>query len=187
MDVSGKTLGIIGTGSIGKHVFELLRGFNVRGVAYDPFPDRGWAERVNMQYLDSPDRVCEQADIITLHAASSDTIITQRQIDRMRSTTVLINCARRHLVDNEAVYHSVKQGKIWGYGMDEIWELDLPLQGLNIVVSPHVGSDTDMGKIGMQTMSAQAVVDLVRGIKPQYIVNKEVLASPVFQYLKERP
>ncbi len=186
LDVSGKTLGIIGTGMIGKHVFGLMKGYNIRGIAYDPYPDRQWAEAMNVQYLDSPDAICEQADIITLHAASNDTIITRRQIDRMRPTTVLVNCARRHLIDNEAVYHSVKEGRIWGYGMDEIWQLNLPLEGLNIVVSPHVGSDTDMGKIGMQVMSAQAVVDFMRGIKPEHILNREVLKSPVFQHLEER-
>ena len=187
LDVSGKTLGVIGTGAIGRNVFELMKGFRLRGVAYDPYPNREWAERVNLKYLDSPDAVCEQADIITLHAASNDTIITRDRIDRMGPTTVLINCARRHLVDNEAVYQALKAGRIWGYGMDEIWDLNLPLQGLNIVVSPHVGSDTDMGKIGMQVMSAQAVVDLMAEVKPQYIVNPEVLTSPVFRHLRDRP
>jgi phosphoglycerate dehydrogenase-like enzyme len=186
LDVTGKTLGIIGTGSIGKHVFELLKGYNVSGVAYDPYPDNPWAAKVGLQYLDSPDKVCEQADIITLHAASNDTVITKKQIASMRSTTVLINCARRHLVDNEAVYHAVKEGKIWGYGMDEIWDLNLPLAGLNIVVSPHVGSDTDMGKIGMQKMSAQAVVDYMQGVRPRHVVNREVFKSPVHQHLKDR-
>ncbi len=186
LDVSGKTLGIIGTGAIGKNVFKLMKGFNIKGVAYDPYPDEQWAEQVNMRYLGSPDLICEHADIITLHPASNDTIITERQIDLMRSTTVLINCARRHLVDNEAVYQAVKQGKIWGYGLDEVWDLNLPLEGLNIVVSPHVGSDTDMGKIGMQIMSAQAVVDYMRGIRPQFIVNTAVLSSPVHNHLKNR-
>ena len=50
-------------------------------------------------------------------------------------------------------------GKIWGYGVDEIWtEKSLPLEELNIIVSPHVGSDSDKGKIGMQLMSTQAVL-----------------------------
>ena len=186
LDVSGKTIGIIGTGSIGKHVFGLMKGFNVSGVAYDLYPDSAWAEQSQVRYLDSPDAVCEQADIITLHASSNDTIITQTQIDLMRQTTVLVNCARKHLVDNEAVYYAVQQGKIWGYGMDEIWDLDLPLDGLNIVVSPHVGSDTDMGKIGMQVMSAQAVVDYMQGVKPLSIVNKAVLKASAHQHLKER-
>jgi D-3-phosphoglycerate dehydrogenase len=186
LDVFGKTVGIIGTGSIGKHVFGLMKGFNISGVAYDLYPDSAWAEQAGVRYLKSPDAVCEQADIITLHASSNDAIITQTQIDLMRQTTVLVNCARKHLVDNEAVYDAVQQGKIWGYGMDEIWDLDLPLDGLNIAVSPHVGSDTDMGKIGMQVMSAQSVVDYMQGLKPLSIVNKEVLKASVHRHLKER-
>jgi D-3-phosphoglycerate dehydrogenase len=186
LDVSGKTVGIIGTGSIGRHVFGLMKGYNISGVAYDLYPDHEWAKQCGVRYLESPDEVCEQSDIITLHASANNTIITQTQIDRMRPTTVLVNCARKHLVDNEAVYLAVKEGKIWGYGMDEIWDLDLPLEGLNIVVSPHVGSDTDMGKIGMQMMSAQSIVDYMKGIKPFSIVNKEVLKSSVHQHLKDR-
>ena len=158
----------------------------VRGIAYDLYPDEHWSEQNGVDYLDSVDAVCEQADIITLHAASNDTLITETQIALMRPITVLINCARGHLVDSKAVYHAVKEGKIWGYGLDEIWDLDLPLEGLNIAVSPHVGSDTDMGKVGMQIMSAQAVIDYMHGIKPFSIVNKEVLNSPVHQHLKER-
>jgi D-3-phosphoglycerate dehydrogenase len=186
LDVTGKTVGIIGTGSIGKHVFDLLKGYNVRGIAYDLYPDAKWADQTGAKYLDSVNAVCEQADIITLHASSSDTLITEEQIALMRPTTVLINCARGHLVENKAVYHAVKDGRIWGYGLDEIWDLDLPLEGLNIAVSPHVGSDTDMGKIGMQIMSAQAVIDYMQGIRPFSIVNKEVLNSPVHQHLRER-
>ena len=186
LDVSKKTVGIIGTGSIGKHVYGLMKGFNVAAVAYDLYPDTAWADQAQVRYLESPEAVCEQADIITLHASSNDTIITRTRIDLMHETTVLVNCARKHLVDNKAVYEAVKQGGIWGYGMDEIWDLDLPLDGLNIVVSPHVGSDTDMGKIGMQVMSAQSVVDYLQGVKPLSIVNPAVLKASVHQHLKER-
>ncbi len=186
LDVFGKTLGTIGTGAIGKNVFRLMKGYEVKGIAYDPFPDRKWAEKAGVEYLDSIDAVCKRSDIITLHAASNDTLIDERRIRSMRPTTVLINCARRHLVDNEAVYRAVERGELWGYGMDEIWHLDLPLQGLNIVVSPHVGSDTDMGKIGMQVMSAQAVVDFMEGFKPRHVVNREVLKSPIYAHLRDQ-
>jgi phosphoglycerate dehydrogenase-like enzyme len=69
--------------------------------------------------------------------------------------------------------------ELWGYGLDEIWlEEDLPLdENLNIIVSPHVGSDTDSGKIGMQIMSTEAVVDFINGKQPRYVVNKEILEN----------
>ena len=183
LDVTGKTLGIIGTGAIGKTVFALLGGYNIKAVAYDPLPDRQWAADSAVTYLDSPEAVCRQADFITLHPATDDTVITAAHLELMRPTTVLINCARRHHVDNEAAYHAVREGRIWGYGTDEIWDFDLPLAGLNIVVSPHVGSDTDMGKIGMQCMSAEAVVDYCSHRRPRHVLNPEVLKLAICDHL----
>ena len=175
LDITGKTLGVIGTGTIGKYVVKLMKGYEVNVLAYDIYPDHQWANDNNAQYT-SLEEICSNADIITLHASSSERIIGQGEIELMKTTTLLVNCARGILVDNRAVYEAVKKGKIWGYGLDEIWtEKDLPLDGLNIIVSSHVGSDSDMGKIGMQMMSAEAVVDYVSGETPKHVVNQEVL------------
>ncbi|MCK5134241.1 MAG: hypothetical protein KAR19_00520 [Bacteroidales bacterium] len=175
LDITGKTLGIIGTGTIGKNVVKLMKGYDVNVLAYDIYPDHQWANENNAQYSSLKD-ICSNADIITLHASSSEMIIGQEEIDLMKPTTVLVNCARGILVDNRAVYEAVKKEKIWGYGLDEIWtEKDLPLDGLNVIVSSHVGSDSDMGKIGMQLMSAEAVVDYISGETPKHVVNQEVL------------
>ena len=175
LDITGKTLGVIGTGTIGKNVVKLMKGYDVNVLAYDIYPDHQWANENNAQYSSLKD-ICSNADIITLHASSSEMIIGQEEIDLMKPTTVLVNCARGILVDNRAVYEAVKKEKIWGYGLDEIWtEKDLPLDGLNIIVSSHVGSDSDMGKIGMQVMSAEAVVDYMSGETPKHVVNQEVL------------
>jgi D-3-phosphoglycerate dehydrogenase len=170
LDVTGKTLGVIGTGTIGKYVVKLMIGYDVKILAYDIYPDHEWAKGNNVSYTNL-ENICKDADIITLHASSSEMIIGQNEIDLMKPTTVLVNCARGILVDNRAVYKAVNDEKIWGYGLDEIWtEKDLPLDGLNIIVSSHVGSDSDMGKIGMQMMSAEAVVDYINGRTPKHIV-----------------
>ncbi len=178
LDISGKTLGIIGTGLIGKLVLKLMKGYETKVIAYDLYPDKNWANENNVEYINM-NELCQTADIITLHAAATETIITREQIDLMKQTTILVNCARGILVDYQAAYNAVKERKIWGYGVDEIWQdKSLPLEGLNIIVSSHVGSDTDKGKIGMQIMSTQAVVDFMKGKTPQYIVrllqNKEL-------------
>lgn len=175
LDITGKTLGIIGTGTIGKYVAKLMKGYDVKLLAYDIYPDQQWASENNAQYT-GLEEICSNADVITLHASSNDVIIGQKEIDLMKPTTVLVNCARGILVDNRAVYEAVKNERIWGYGLDEIWtEKDLPLDGLNIIVSSHVGSDSDMGKIGMQVMSAEAVVDYINGNPLKHVVNPEVL------------
>lgn len=177
LDISGKTLGVIGTGTIGKLVLKLMKGYDVRVVAYDPYPDRKWAKENGVEYM-TLRKLCQGADIITLHAASKETIIGREEIELMRPATILVNCARGLLVDYKAAYHAVKEGKIWGYGVDEIWpDKNLSLEGLNIIASPHVGSDTDRGKIGMQLMSSQAVVDFIKGKIPKHLVNKEILGE----------
>jgi len=174
LDVSGKRLGVVGTGGIGKLVVKLLSGFAMELLAYDPYPDRQWAAEHGVSYVEL-DELCRQADFITLHASAGQQLIGPRQLEMMKSTAALINCARGVLVDNRAAHEAVSGGKLFGYGLDELWEhSELPLEGLNIVTSPHVGSDTDMGKLNMQRASARAVVEYLEGKRPEYAVNTPV-------------
>lgn len=170
LDVRGRTLGVIGTGTIGRFVVQFMTGFQMRVIAYDVYPNRCWAEENGVQYVSLSD-VCTEADYITLHASGGKQIIGEGELKQMKSTCVLVNCARGALVDSRAAYTAVNEGRLWGYGLDEVWEYsDLPLNGVNVVVSPHVGSDTDEGKLGMQVMSAQAVIDFIEGNTPEHIV-----------------
>lgn len=173
LDVSKKTLGIIGTGNIGKQVAALLRGFDLKIIAADLVQDTEWAAANGVEYVDLPE-LCERADFITLHASGGNLLLGADEIGRIKPTSVLVNCARGALVDNRAAYEAVRAGRLYGYGIDEVWDYeDLPLTAdLNIAASPHVGSDSDMGKLKMQQMSAQAIIDYVDGKEPQHIVNK---------------
>jgi len=171
LDISGKTLGVIGTGSVGKKVVELMTGFRCRVIAAEIKPDTEWARGHGVVYV-GLDTLCSESDFITIHASGGDMLIGPREVTLMKQTAVLVNCARGVLTDNREIYSAVKDGRLWGYGIDEVWEYeDLPLAGLNISASPHVGSDTDMGKVRMQLMSAQAVIDYVDGRRPEFIVN----------------
>ncbi len=170
LDLYGGTLGIVGTGTIGRRVVDLLSGYGMRVIAYDPYPDTDWAESRAVEYTDL-DSLCETSDFISLHAAGASRIIGEEQLQRMGDATVLVNCARGPMVDNRAAWTAVKEGRLYGYALDEIWEdPDLSLEGLNVLVSPHVGSDTDHGKLKMQTMSAEAVAQFLAGETPANIV-----------------
>ncbi len=175
LDVTNKKLGIIGTGTIGKNVAKLMSGYEVEILAYDIYPDNNWAKKNNAKYV-KLEELYKESDIITIHAAASEQLIGAKEISMMKKTTILVNCARGILTDNRAIYNAVKENKLWGFGLDEIWtEEDLPLdESLNIIVSSHVGSDTDSGKIGMQVMSTEAVVDFISGKRPKHVVNKEI-------------
>ena len=175
LDIFGKKLGVIGTGTIGKYLVKLMKGYEMEVMAYDIYKDEYWAKNNDVTYVDV-EEICRQCDVISLHASANEQIIAQKEIELMKETTVLVNCARGILTDNRAIYKAVKKGKIWGYGLDEMWlEKDLTLDGLNFIVSSHVGSDTDSGKIGMQVMSTSAVVDFINGKIPEFVVNKDVL------------
>ena len=177
LDVSGKTLGIVGSGAIGRAVARLLSGFGMRILAFDPYPDTEWAKASGARYVELPE-LLRGSDFATLHAATGERILGPAELALMRPNAVLVNCARGVLVDNRAAYTAVAEGHLWGYGLDEIWkEADLPLAGLNITVSPHVGSDSDAGKAGMQQMSAQAVVDYLGGMTPRHVINPEALKN----------
>lgn len=174
LDISEKHLGILGTGRIGKSVAELLSGFSMELLAYDPYPDEGWATEKNARYVDL-DTLCRESDFITVHAASPEQILGEREIALMRPVTVLVNCARGVHVDNRAAYRAVKEGRLFGYGIDEIWpEPELELSGLNIAASPHVGSDTDRGKRDMRIGSAEAVAAFFADRRPKSVVNPSV-------------
>ncbi len=177
LDVSGKTIGIVGAGAVGRRVARLMSGFGLRLLAYDLYPDHQWAKSSGARFVELPE-LLRECDFVTLHAATSDRIIGSAELALMRPSAVLVNCARGVLVDNRAAYAAVSEGRLWGYGLDEVWtEHDLPLEGLNIVVSPHVGSDTDAGKAGMQVMSAQAVADYMGGKSPEHLINPDALKN----------
>ncbi len=174
LDVYGRTLGVVGTGTIGRLVIGLLRGFNMEVLAYDPYPDAAWAEAAGAHYV-AFEELLERADLITLHASVRHTIVGAAELACMKRNAVLVNCARGLLVDNRLAYEAVRSGALFGYGIDEVWpHPELSLAGLNIAASPHVGSDTDEGKARMQEASAAAVIDFLSGKRPQSVVNPAV-------------
>jgi D-3-phosphoglycerate dehydrogenase len=125
--------------------------------------------------VDLPD-LLRQSDVVTLHAATDKRIIGETELSLLKPGSALVNCARGVMVDNEAAWRAVKDGRLWGYGLDEIWNHpELPLEGLNIVVSPHVGADTYSGKDRMQRMSAEAIAAFVESGSPPHVLNPEVL------------
>ncbi len=76
-------------------------------------------------------------------------------------------------MENRAAYEAVKEGRLWVYGIDETWgHPDFALDGVNAIVSPHVGSETHRGKERMQCMTAKTVTTYPRGKTPELVVNR---------------
>ncbi|HEX6223794.1 MAG TPA: 2-hydroxyacid dehydrogenase [Chryseolinea sp.] len=119
-DMSGKTVGILGTGKIGAVVVRILHGFNCNILAFDPFPDETLTSKYNVQYTDL-NTLFRQSDIITLHSPltpESRYIVSKESISNMKKGVMLINTSRGGLVDTKEVIKGLKNGTIGAFGMD---------------------------------------------------------------------
>jgi D-lactate dehydrogenase len=123
-DLAGKTLGVLGTGAIGRCVIEIARGFAMNVVAYDLRPNQEFAERLGFRYVDLP-ALLAQSDIITIHVpAIPETrhMLSEEQFALMKDGVVLINTARGTILDMHALLYALAEGKVAAAGLDVLPE-----------------------------------------------------------------
>ncbi len=123
-DLNGKTLGVIGTGSIGKAVIEIARGFRMEVIAYDIKPDEKAASLLGYHYA-TMDEVLASADIISLHIPANRRtrhLISTAAFSKMKTGAVLINTSRGQVVDIQALLHALVTRKIAAAGLDVLPE-----------------------------------------------------------------
>jgi len=119
-DLAGKTLGVVGTGSIGRNVIRIARGFEMTVIASDIKPDEALARNLGFRYLPFED-VLGSADVLTLHVPATPkthNLISDRELARMKDGVVLINTARGSLVDARALIEGLRRGKVAAAGLD---------------------------------------------------------------------
>jgi len=179
-DVFGKTLGILGCGRIGQAMARRASGFNMRLIGYDiaPNPD---AEKIGIKFV-SPDELLAESDFLSLHAALTPQnrgLLGEAQLRKMKKTAYLINTARGALVDEAALVRALQEGWIAGAALDafvtEPLPADHPLRKApNVLLTPHLASFTRETGERVSLTAAQAIVDLMNGCKPQFVVASEV-------------
>lgn len=121
-DLSGKRIGIIGLGNIGRHAAKIANGLDMRITASDPHVDTEFADKYDVQYA-SLDELLATSDVISLHTPllpSTRYMISDDAISKMKGGVILINTARGELVDNQALIRGLRSGKIGGAGLDTI-------------------------------------------------------------------
>ena len=180
-EMQNMTVGIIGTGRIGKAVIKNLSGFGCKIIAYDPYPAK---DLENVEYV-TLDELYARADIISLHTFLSDEtyhMINKDSIAKMKDGVILINAARGALVDTKDLIEAVESGKIGSVGTDccegedEFIRTDRKYDDLvvnhdyiilksfqNTIVTPHVAFFTDQAVSDMVESSVKSVVQFAAG------------------------
>lgn len=119
-DLHGKTAGIVGTGKIGRVFAEICLGFGMNVIAYDPYPDLGFAGEKGIEYV-SADRLFGESDIISLHCPlTKETryIINDSSLRMMKKNAYIINTSRGSLIDSEALLRALREKRIAAAGLD---------------------------------------------------------------------
>jgi len=119
-DMHGKTAGLIGTGKIGKIAGQIFKGFGMRVVMWDPYPDQAWADEQGLEYV-TLSELGREADIVSLHIPlfpETEHIINDLVLAALKPGVILINVSRGALVDTKALIEALKTGHVAGVGLD---------------------------------------------------------------------
>ncbi|MEB3774029.1 MAG: NAD(P)-binding domain-containing protein [Desulfurococcales archaeon] len=183
IEVTGKTLGIIGMGRIGREVARRARGFKMRILYYDKsrLPE-DLEKELNAKYTPL-EELLKESDIVTIHVPltrETRGMIGERELKLMKNTAVLINTARGPIVDTDALVKALREGWIAGAGIDvfdqEPIPPDHPLIKLpNTVLTPHIGSATIETRTRMADLVAENLIAFAESRIPPTLVNRDVV------------
>lgn len=180
VSLSGKKLGIVGLGAIGKQMVPRAQGFRMEVLAYDIALDRAFCSRHRVKGA-GLEELLSSSDFVTLHLpadASTHNLIKRRELRLMKREAFLINTARGGIVNEKDLYESLLAGEIAGAALDVFGEeppRDSPLFKLdNVVVTPHIGAYTREVLREMSLRTARNVVEVMRGKRIKHVVNPEV-------------
>jgi phosphoglycerate dehydrogenase-like enzyme len=179
----GKTMGVIGTGSIGARVIQIAHGFNMNVISVTGHPNEEKARRLGVKFVDL-DTLLAESDIVTLHVPltpSTEKMIGTKELAKMKKSAILINTARGKIVDEAPLIKALKEKQILGAGLDvfekEPLPVDDPLTELeNVVLTPHIAFLTQESLEECTYVCVQNVEGFIEG-RSQNIVNPEVIAS----------
>ncbi|RCX08672.1 D-3-phosphoglycerate dehydrogenase [Anaerobacterium chartisolvens] len=177
-EIAGKSVGLLGFGSIAQGVAEKLQGFGVKIYAFDKYPNLEKAKDLNVT-MTCIEEILKSCDIVSLHLPSfKETyhIMGREQFETMKDGAYFVNTARGALVDEKALYQALKSGKLAGASTDvfeeepakpsnPLFELD------NMICTPHTAAETYETYTTVSMATAQGIIDVFKGRTPQNLLN----------------
>ncbi len=178
-DITGKTLGVVGTGRIGTAMARRSKGFEMKLLYCSNSPNMELEMNLNAKFC-SLDLLLKYSDFVSIHVPlipQTHHMIGEEELNLMKPNAILINTSRGPVVDEKALYNALKSGKIASAGLD-VYEQEPELySGLekldNVVVLPHIGSATVDTRTNMGLMCAENARVIIEGSVPPQVVNPE--------------
>src|SRR6266446_4680665 len=171
-ELRGKTLGIVGLGSIGREVVKRARAFEMRVLAHDPYVTSQIARDLNVELVSLPD-LYEQGDYITLHVSltpETEGLLSREAFGWMKPGVRIVNCARGELIDDAALREAIESGKVAGAALDA-FHTEPPPPGFQlfaldpILATPHIGGSPEEAQEIVGVRIAEQVVEyLLSGV-----------------------
>ena len=170
-ELRGKYLGIVGLGNIGKRLGRLAKGLNMNIIGFDVIPiDEEFSKEVGLMKTDL-DTLLQSSDFVSLHVPLLDStyhMINAEKISTMKDTAKIINTSRGGVVDEEALYDALKNGKLGGAALDVFEKepaTDSKLTTLpNIILTPHIGAQTKEAQSLAANVIAEKIIQILRGV-----------------------
>lgn len=177
MEVTGKTLGVIGAGRIGQNFAKKAKAFNMNILYTSRNPKDDFEAETGATYVDK-ETLLKESDFVALHVPlNNDTyhLIGEPELKMMKRTSILINTSRGPVIDEKALVKALKEKWIWSAGLDVYENEPILEEGLmnltNAVLLPHVGSATEETRDEMAIMAASNLLQGLKGEKPTNLVN----------------
>ena len=179
--LAGKTVGLVGFGSIGRETARRLSAFGCRVLVADPFVSPEVVSGCGAGMV-SLDELLPVSDFVCLHAAATPVtagMVNDSFLRKMKPGAFLVNTARGELIDEAALAHAIESGRLRGAALDcfckEPPGSDHPLLQLpEVIVTPHTGAHTDEALNAMGRMALDACLAVLRGERPAHVVNPSV-------------
>jgi D-3-phosphoglycerate dehydrogenase len=168
--LNNKVLGLIGLGRIGMAVAKMAMGFNMKVLGFDPFAAPTDAEKLGIEITDDIERIYKDSDFISLHVPRNEqtlNMIGAEQIEMMKPTVRIVNCARGGIINEDALYDALNNKRIAGAALD-VFPKEPPentrfTECENCVVTPHLGASTEEAQIEVAVEAAQILIDALKG------------------------
>jgi len=187
--IRNKTLGIVGLGRVGTEVAEMAKGLRMNVIACDPMISENRAERLGVQLVEL-ETLLARSDFVTIHVPLNSTtrgLISSDQLNLMKPTAMIINCARGGIIDEKALYNALNQGRLAGAAVDvfsqEPAQDNILLKSDKVITTPHLAASTVEAEMSASIDIAEQIAGILKGYPARSPVNAPMISTEAMSVL----